>query len=576
MVPPSSVDEPSQSSDSLDSSTTDVFFPPEQEAALEEDDESSQLAHEDLPPIITFDELPVGEEVLQGIKSMGWSTPTEVQSLCLPYALKGQDVAGFAQTGTGKTGVFLITLAAQLLRQKQDQDTSKPRPPSAVILAPTRELALQIFEDSEKLFRSLKLRSTLIFGGVDFEKQLLELKKSPQVLVATPGRLKDFVQRKAVSLKSISIFVCDEVDRMFDIGFIEDVEYFLAQVPDTAQKLMFSATSNDTLEELCFEYLNRPKFLSVSQDEITPERITQKAILCSVSHKLRVFIGLLRSHKPQRAIIFTNTKMTAAWLHYKLSHNDFETDLITGDLPQKKRISLIRRIKAGKIRYLIATDVASRGLHISGITHVYNFDLPTEPANYIHRIGRTARAGATGTSYSLVCDEYGSHLVGINELMKTPVLCEWFPEEYLAIKDNAPDPFLNNFGKAHRGRSESARSPSRSAGHHSKAHLQQERKGASRRPAAQERKGSTYSSQRHRTSSSAKAGQNARNQQGPTRKQTWDKKAQRASQKNFGSDRGKGRRPSSQKPIKPALSEAKKEKKSWLGVVKKKIKDLVS
>lgn len=431
----------------------EVFFPASDSELIVDEDESSQLAENNSPPITSFDELPLPPELQSSITAMGWSQPTEVQALCLPHALRGHDIAGFAQTGTGKTGVFLITLAAKLLKTKEASSptfapsSSSPVPPAAVIIAPTRELALQIHEETQKLFKSLKLRSTLVFGGVDLDKQMAELKKSPDVIVATPGRLKDFIQRKAINLSAVQTFICDEVDRMFDIGFIDDVEYFLGRVSASSQKLMFSATSNDTLEELCYEYLNEPKFLSVAHQEITPDRITQKAILCSVPYKLRVFIGLLRAHNAQRAIIFTNTKITGSWLHYKLTHNGFETDLITGDLPQKKRISLIRKIKAGKIRYLIATDVASRGLHISGITHVYNFDLPTEPANYIHRIGRTARAGATGSSYSLVCDEYGSHLVGINKLMKTPLSCEWYPEEYQKIKDQAPDPFVNNFGK---------------------------------------------------------------------------------------------------------------------------------
>ena len=552
MIPTSDVDRSSShvKEDSSELSSAEIFFPPEDTSSLEEDDESSHLAEDAVPPVSSFEELPLSDEVLASIKAMGWSEPTEVQALCLPHTLKGEDVAGFAQTGTGKTGVFLITLAVKIL-SLEGPEAKKNRPPDAVILAPTRELALQIYEDSTKLFQSLKIRSTLIFGGMEFEKQILELKKSPQVLVATPGRLKDFVQRKVVNLKAVSLFVCDEVDRMFDIGFIEDVEYFLSKVPDQAQKLMFSATSNDSLEELCFEYLNRPKFLAVSHDEITPERITQKAILCSVAHKLRVFMGLLRSHEASRAIIFTNTKITAAWLHYKLSHNGFETDLITGDLPQKKRISLIRKIKAGKIRYLIATDVASRGLHISGITHVYNFDLPTEPANYIHRIGRTARAGATGASYSLVCDEYGSHLVGINNLMKTPVACEWFPEEYLSIKDQAPDPFLNNFGKP-------------------KPHSSPMKKNQS----SSGRKKSTH--QKRSQGSSARKSKNGSYQKSHTKTKHHSKAIPRGSSVNQ-DQKSKKKKPSlAAKSQKLPTKKATEKKSSWLGSLKKKIKKLVS
>ena len=387
-----------------------------------------------------FSQLPLSESLLIAIAALGWKTPSEVQKFCLLPAVKGQDVLGFAQTGTGKTGVFLIAIVHHLLSRSTDRPTSSKAPfyPAVVVLAPTRELVIQIHEEFVKLTRGLSLKANLIIGGMDSDQQQEKLKDHHDIVVATPGRLKDFVQRDVIRLNQIEIFVCDEVDRMFEIGFLKEVEYFLSKISAKAHKLMFSATSNDTLEELTFEYLHQPKVLHITPDAITTDRITQSAILCSSHNKLKVFLGLLRDHRPHRALIFVNTKVNAAWLHQKLLENDVEASLITGDLPQKKRTSLIKKIKAGRIRFLIATDVASRGLHIPAVTHVYNFDLPSMAANYIHRIGRTARAGAKGFSCSLVCDEYGSHLLAINELMGEPIPCEWFPKEYLDITLKKP------------------------------------------------------------------------------------------------------------------------------------------
>jgi ATP-dependent RNA helicase RhlB len=227
------------------------------------------------------------------------------------------------------------------------------------------------------------------------------------------------------------------------MGFIDDVEFFLDKIPEDAQKLLFSATTNDNVKELAFEYLNHPAYISVNPEVLTPEAIEQHAIICDTSNKLRVILGLLREHNPTCSIIFANTKMTAEWLHYKLSGNGVDVDLITGDLPQKKRIQLIQRIKEGKVKALIATDVASRGLHISKVSHVYNFDVPDDPANYVHRIGRTARAGAKGSSYTLVCEDYGENIRAIQDMLGPQVQLrgEWFNQDYLEINDVAGNPY---------------------------------------------------------------------------------------------------------------------------------------
>lgn len=394
-----------------------------------------------------FDDLPMHERLREAVNKIGWAQPTPVQKLCLPFTLRGRDVAGFAQTGTGKTAVFLLTIVNKLIEILTASEDVE-HIPRAVVLAPTRELAMQIEQDAEVMLQNAGLTSLAVFGGIDYDKQAKRLKEGVDIIFATPGRLKDYVQKKMIDLSKMTVFVCDEADRMFDMGFIEDVEFFLERIPESAQKLLFSATTNEQVKELAFEYLETPEYISVTPEVITPEKIEQHAFHCHATEKLRVMLGLLREHAPECSIVFTNTKLTAEWLHFKLENNGIEADLITGDLPQKKRIRLIQRIKEGKLKALIATDVASRGLHISRVTHVYNFDLPDDPANYVHRIGRTARAGARGFAYSLACDDYGQNLAGINALLapsSIKIVSEWPKVEYLAIEDKAGNPFADRY-----------------------------------------------------------------------------------------------------------------------------------
>jgi ATP-dependent RNA helicase RhlB len=411
---------------------------------LEEIETPLAIIPQDTPQAATFEDAGVSQAVIDVIRGIGWTAPTPVQGMCLPLTTKGRDVAGFAQTGTGKTGVFVITVAERLHNDPPpSRKHSDVASPEVVVLTPTRELTMQIDDDAKKVLAPLKIKSVPVFGGVDIDKQSSSFKDGPRMIVATPGRLKDFYQRKMVDLSQVKIFICDEADRMFDMGFIDDVEFFLDKIPEEAQKLLFSATTNDNVKELAFEYLNHPVYISVNPETLTPEAIEQHAIICDSSNKLRVMLGLLGEHNPVCAIIFTNTKMTAEWLHFKLSGNHIDVDLITGDLPQKRRIQLIQRIKEGKVKALIATDVASRGLHISKVSHVYNFDVPDDPANYVHRIGRTARAGAKGSSYTLVCEDYGENIRAIQDMLGSQVHLkgEWFNPAYLDIKDLAGNPY---------------------------------------------------------------------------------------------------------------------------------------
>jgi ATP-dependent RNA helicase RhlB len=436
----------------------------------DDEDEVVVVKEEQLFPVETFEELALAEQLITAVRTLNWEKPTLIQGLCLPQTIQGQDLAGFAQTGTGKTGVFLITIAHQLLKLREAGGENSPLP-KALILAPTRELALQISADAELLFNQLNISCMAVFGGVDYDKQAQRIKQGIDVIVATPGRLKDYYQKKVFSAQDLCLFICDEADRMLDMGFIEDVEFFLSKLSPETQKLLFSATTNEKVKELAFEYLENPKYISANPEVMTPERIEQHAVICDSTQKLQVMLGLLRDHQPVCSVVFANTKIVAEWLQYKLMGNGIECDLITGDLPQKKRIALIQRIKEGKVKALIATDVASRGLHISSVTHVYNFDLPDEAANYVHRIGRTARAGASGAAYSLVCEDYGHNLIDIEKYLgeNIKIKTEWFPESYLQIEDKAGNPYKDpEFKGSRMNDKEERRDGRRSSGDRSK------------------------------------------------------------------------------------------------------------
>lgn len=402
------------------------------------------IIEEKFTAVETFEEAGISQNIVDAIAAIGWTKPTPVQGMCLPLTVQGRDVAGFAQTGTGKTAVFVLTVAQRMLGVAPPERPRKDVAiPEVVVLTPTRELAMQIDDDAKRVLEPLGILSMSVFGGVDIEKQAAQIKGGPRMIIGTPGRFKDFQQRKLIDLSQVKIFICDEADRMFDMGFIDDVEFFLDKIPEDAQKLLFSATTNANVKELAFEYLNKPAYISVNPEVITPEKIEQHTVICDTSNKLKVILGMFREHQPECAIVFTNTKMTAEWLHFKLQGNGIDADLITGDLPQSKRIALIHRIKEGKVKALIATDVASRGLHISKVSHVYNFDVPEDPSNYIHRIGRTARAGESGLSYTLVCEDYGENMIAIEALLGESLApkAEWFNQEYLSIKDVTGNPF---------------------------------------------------------------------------------------------------------------------------------------
>jgi ATP-dependent RNA helicase RhlB len=376
-----------------------------------------------------FNQLPIPEKVLRGITDAGFSTCTPIQEQTLPITLSGTDIAGQAQTGTGKTAAFLITLFTRLL---SNTPTGKPR---ALILAPTRELVVQIEADAQLLGAHCGLTIQAIYGGVDYMKQKNALLDGADVIVGTPGRLIDYLKQKIYSLKHIEVLVIDEADRMFDLGFIADLRFILRKLPpfEKRQNLMFSATLNPRVMELAYEFMNTPTKVSVTPESMTAERVEQSLYHCSRKEKFPLLLGLLRRDGMARTMIFINTKREAEHLHNLLNANGFPCRVISGDVEQRKRMRILDDFKDGSLPILIATDVASRGLHIDGVSHVINYDLPQDCEDYVHRIGRTARAGAEGKAISLADEDGAFYLEAIEEYIKAKVPTKWADDDLYVL-----------------------------------------------------------------------------------------------------------------------------------------------
>ncbi|MBI4517901.1 MAG: DEAD/DEAH box helicase [Deltaproteobacteria bacterium] len=373
-----------------------------------------------------FRSLHLPEPVLRGIDAIGFTTCTPIQEKTLPLALAGKDVAGQAQTGTGKTAAFLITAFTRLLkhhrqREKSHADGERQQPagaPRALVVAPTRELVVQILQDAQQLGQFTGLTMAAVYGGVDYGKQRDAVRAGCDVLVGTPGRLIDYFKQQVYSLRQIEVLVIDEADRMFDMGFIADLRFLLRRLPpyNKRQSMLFSATLSWDVMELAYEHMNDPVKLVATPEQITAERVEHILYHVAKREKFPLLLGLLRHERPARTMIFVNTKREGEWLGQRLSDNGFDARAITGDIAQRLRLRMMEEFKTGELPILVATDVASRGLHIEGVSHVINYDLPQDAEDYVHRVGRTARAGASGKAISLACEEYVMALDAIEQL----------------------------------------------------------------------------------------------------------------------------------------------------------------
>ena len=389
---------------------------------------------------ITFDSFELHPLLLAGLESAGFTRCTPIQALTLPLALAGRDVAGQAQTGTGKTLAFLVAVIDRLLKRPALADR-KAEDPRALILAPTRELAIQIHKDAVKLGEELGLKFALVYGGVDYDKQRELLQRGADVIIATPGRLIDYVkQHKVVSLHACELCVLDEADRMFDLGFIKDIRFLLRRMPErtTRQTLLFSATLSHRVLELAYEHMNEPEKLVVETETITAARVRQKLYYPADEEKLPLLIGLLSRSEGARTMVFVNTKAFVERVARGLERAGYRVGVLSGDVPQKKRESLLKKFQAGQLELLVATDVAARGLHIDGVSHVYNYDLPFDAEDYVHRIGRTARLGAEGDAISFACERYGMSLPDIEAYIDQKIPGEHVTPEMLIALPRKP------------------------------------------------------------------------------------------------------------------------------------------
>src|SRR5262250_441124 len=363
---------------------------------------------------ITFASLGLKPEVMEGIRQAGFVTCTPIQAQTLPIALAGRDVAGQAQTGTGKTAAFLVALYQALLTRPAPANRSATSI-RGLIVAPTRELAVQIHRDALVLGAHTGLTHVVVFGGIDYEKQRQQLGAGCDVLIGTPGRLIDYFKQRVFDLKAAQVLVLDEADRMFDLGFIADIRYILRRLPPPGrrQSMLFSATLSHRVLELAYEHMNNPELVRIEPDKMTVDRVRQLMYYPSMEEKIPLLIGLLHQSEAVRTMVFVNTKRTAERLESTLKANGFHAQALSGDVPQQKRLRFLRDFHNGDLAVLIATDVASRGLHIPDVSHVCNFDLPQDAADYVHRIGRTARAGTDGDAISFGCEEYAISLPDI-------------------------------------------------------------------------------------------------------------------------------------------------------------------
>jgi len=373
-----------------------------------------------------FSDFNLPEAIQSAISELGYVYCTPIQAKSLPVILQNKNIIGKASTGTGKTATFLIAVIHNLLLRGDKKS-------KALILSPTRELAIQIHKECEALTKYCDLKSQVVYGGADYEKQKRRLNEDYDILIGTVGRVIDFSKQKLINLKQFQVMVLDEADRMLDMGFIKDVRYLIRRLPEPEKRLnlLFSATINFQVQEFAYELMNNPELISVDEEK-TETSIEQSGFFVANNEKISLLIGLLNKDKPSRSIVFTNMKVTAEKVTAFLQGNDISAALLSGDVPQKRRQSLVQEFGEGKFPVLVATDVAARGLHIPEVSHVFNYDLPQDPEDYVHRIGRTGRIGSSGHAINFICESYAFYQPAIEEFTGTKLVSEPIDDSLLA------------------------------------------------------------------------------------------------------------------------------------------------
>ncbi|HJW23875.1 MAG TPA: DEAD/DEAH box helicase [Rhodocyclaceae bacterium] len=382
---------------------------------------------------MTFADLGLAPEILRAVTDEGYTKPTPIQAKAIPMVLAGKDIMGGAQTGTGKTAAFTLPILQRLLPHASSSPSPAKHPVRALILAPTRELALQVFESVKSYSKHTPLRAMCAFGGVDIKPQIEELRKGVEILVATPGRLLDHVEQKSVSFAAVQALVLDEADRMLDMGFIPDVTRILKMLPKERQSLLFSATFSEEIKRLADTMLKSPVLVEVARRNQVSETITHRVHPVSEFGKRSLLTKLLKSGEITQAIVFVRTKQGCSRLSRELQRAGIHADAIHGDKSQLDRLKALEAFKNGTTHVLVATDVAARGLDIDDLPYVINYELPHVPEDYVHRIGRTGRAGKQGNAISLVSAHEVGYLVEIEKLIKRPI-------EQIEVAGFEPDP----------------------------------------------------------------------------------------------------------------------------------------
>jgi ATP-dependent RNA helicase RhlE len=368
--------------------------------------------------LTTFADLGLAPELLRAVEDQGYTEPTPIQAQAIPLVLAGRDVMGGAQTGTGKTASFTLPILHRLLPHASASTSPARHPIRALILAPTRELAVQVEESVKTYAKHVPLRSTCIYGGVNMDAQIAELRRGVEIVVATPGRLLDHVQQRTINLQMVEVFILDEADRMLDMGFIPDIRRILQLLPGRKQSLLFSATFSDEIKKLADSFLKDPVLVQVARRNQTAESVTHLVHPVARERKRELLVHLIKTRGMKQVLVFCGTRLGTNRLAYQLNREGVHAAAIHGDKTQGEREQALNEFKAGKVGILVATDVAARGLDIEQLPFVVNFELPNTPEDYVHRIGRTGRAGASGEAVSLVSPDEHEKLAEIEKVIK--------------------------------------------------------------------------------------------------------------------------------------------------------------
>lgn len=409
-----------------------------------------------------FADLPIHKDVVKALSEASFRHCTPIQALSIPPLLEGQDIAGQAQTGTGKTIAFLVSTFHHLLSNPTDGNQQ----PKAIIMAPTRELAVQIYNDAELLSKHTGLSLGLIYGGEGYQSQRDTLESGVDIIIGTTGRIIDYYKQKVFSLENIQVAVLDEADRMFDLGFIKDIRFMFRRMPKPADRLsmLFSATLSYRVQELAYEHMNNPIHVQVEPEQKTASRVQEELFYPSDDDKMKLLLTLMEDEWPEKAIVFANTKHSCENVHAWLRADGHRVGLLSGDVPQKKRLKILEDFSKDNLDILVATDVAARGLHIEKVSHVFNYDLPDDAEDYVHRIGRTGRAGASGHAISFACEKYALNLPAIEAYIHHPIPVSNYDADSLLDDITPPKPQYKKrmqSGKHHHKRPSSNRGKKR-------------------------------------------------------------------------------------------------------------------